>query len=54
MCWLCSKKLNREYEEYVLKRGDLDERVFLGEFAQAEVGTPIKVPAGSSVVNDGK
>eukprot|EP00117_Sycon_ciliatum_P038497 scpid25179/ scgid0707/ Retinoblastoma-like protein 1; 107 kDa retinoblastoma-associated protein; pRb1 len=49
-----SKKLNREYEEYVLKRGDLDERVFLGEFAQAEVGTPIKVPAGSSVVNDGK
>ncbi|XP_043944937.1 retinoblastoma-like protein 1 [Protopterus annectens] len=36
------KALNREYEEYVLTYGDFDERVFLGEDADEEIGTPRK------------
>ena len=49
---LNSKKLNRAYETYVMSVGDLDERVFLGAFASEEVGTPIKVTSGSSVISD--
>uniref|UniRef100_A0A670JUD1 RB transcriptional corepressor like 1 n=1 Tax=Podarcis muralis TaxID=64176 RepID=A0A670JUD1_PODMU len=45
-----NKALNKEYEEYVLTEGDFDERVFLGEDAEEEIGTPRKfstdVPSG--------
>ncbi|MGH0138793.1 UNVERIFIED_CONTAM: hypothetical protein FKN15_001755 [Acipenser sinensis] len=34
------KALNRAYEEYVLSVGSLDERIFLGEEANEEIGTP--------------
>ncbi|XP_029467725.1 retinoblastoma-like protein 1 isoform X2 [Rhinatrema bivittatum] len=37
-----NKALNKEYEEYVLTVGDFDERVFLGEDAEEEIGTPRK------------
>nr|AAC52555.1 Rb-related p130 [Mus musculus] len=33
------KAVNKAYEEYVLAPGNLDERVFLGEDAEEEVGT---------------
>ncbi|KAH7982459.1 hypothetical protein HPB52_005096 [Rhipicephalus sanguineus] len=35
-----SKKLNKTYEEGVLKEGELDERIFLDENAQDRIGTP--------------
>uniref|UniRef100_A0A131YUZ6 Rb retinoblastoma tumor suppressor related protein n=1 Tax=Rhipicephalus appendiculatus TaxID=34631 RepID=A0A131YUZ6_RHIAP len=34
------KKLNKTYEEGVLKEGELDERIFLDENAQDRIGTP--------------
>ena len=34
-----SKAVNKAYEEYVLAAGNLDERIFLGEDAEEEVGT---------------
>lgn len=34
-----SKAINKAYEEYVLSVGNLDERIFLGEDAEEEVGT---------------
>ncbi|XP_062033504.1 retinoblastoma-like protein 2 [Lepus europaeus] len=33
------KAINKAYEEYVLSVGNLDERVFLGEDAEEEIGT---------------
>lgn len=49
MCFLSSKALNKEYEEYVLTVGDFDERVFLGSDAEEEIGTLQKFPTDISV-----
>lgn len=38
-CFPHSKAVNKAYEEYVLAAGNLDERIFLGEDAEEEVGT---------------
>jgi len=37
-----SKAINKVYEEFVLTEGDFDERVFLCDEADVELGTPIK------------
>ena len=34
-----SKAVNKAYEEYVLAAGNLDERIFLGEDAEEDIGT---------------
>lgn len=41
-----SKAINKEYEEHVLNVGDFDERIFLGENANEEIGTPAKPSLG--------
>ena len=40
-----SKNLRRDYETYVLSIGEYDERVFLGEEALQEIGTPSDLAA---------
>ena len=41
------KTLRKEYEAFVLNIGEYDERVFLGEEATVEIGTPSKAAFGS-------
>jgi hypothetical protein len=39
---------DQDYEAYVLSIGEYDERVFLGEDAPDEIGTPAKVLQGQN------
>uniref|UniRef100_A0A8C3HDY4 RB transcriptional corepressor like 2 n=1 Tax=Chrysemys picta bellii TaxID=8478 RepID=A0A8C3HDY4_CHRPI len=39
VCLIDLKAINKAYEEYVLSVGNLDERIFLGEDADEEIGT---------------
>ncbi len=39
---------DQDYEAYVLSIGEYDERVFLGEDAPDEIGTPAKVLHGQN------
>ena len=46
------KNIRKEYEVYVLNIGEYDERVFLGEEAVTEIGTPTKLNVGTSKESD--
>lgn len=49
----CSKAIDRAYEEYVLTLGDFDERIFLAQDADLEIGTPARQQPASSGAMDG-
>jgi len=36
------KHLHQDYDEHVLSSGEIDERIFLGDDASPEIGTPLK------------
>ena len=38
----CSKNIAREYELFMLQAGEFDERMFLSDKADEEIGTPSK------------
>lgn len=40
LCVYLRTSLNRAYEEHVLSSGALDERIFLGNGAREDIGTP--------------
>ncbi len=42
-----AKEVRKDYEAYVLSIGEYDERVFLGEDANEEIGTPTKLSGGA-------
>ena len=43
------KMLMNQYHEFVLTRGDFDERIFLNPEADKEVGTPVKGGANFAI-----
>ena len=42
------KSIRKEYEAYVLSIGEYDERVFLGDDADENIGTPAKIGSTST------
>ena len=47
------KSIRKEYEAYVLSIGEYDERVFLGEDAEEDIGTPANLTGSQDeAVND--
>ena len=43
-----SKNIRKDYEAYVLSIGEYDERIFLGENASEDIGTPSKLTIQSA------
>jgi retinoblastoma-like protein 1 len=49
---LNTKNIRKDYESYVLSIGEYDERIFLGDDANEEIGTPTKMTGCSSSTSD--
>jgi retinoblastoma-like protein 1 len=47
-----AKNIRKDYESYVLSIGEYDERVFLGEDANDEIGTPSKLTSSSGEISE--
>lgn len=47
-----AKSIRKDYEAYVLSIGEYDERVFLGEEATEEIGTPTKIVPANNQTNE--
>lgn len=47
-----AKNIRKDYEAYVLSIGEYDERIFLGEDANEDIGTPSKLPIPSGAGSD--